>query len=206
MGQSTDSSQTVAEVAEFLAAEPAGSSRVTLRAITAGDQDEFLDLTTASADLHGARIPLPTTPAAFQEFHAKFDHETTQGLLICLRETGAMAGTVNLNSIIRGRFQNASLGYAAFAPTAGRGYMTEGLGLVIRYAFERLRLHRLEAQIQPSNEPSIKLVRRLGFRHEGTAPDLLYIAGAWRDHERWAITNTMVAPGPWPTHPTQPAH
>jgi ribosomal-protein-alanine N-acetyltransferase len=179
---------------------------VTLRAITARDQDEFLDLTTASADLYGARMPLPTTPEAFQAFHARFDHVTTQGLLICLRETGAIAGTVNLNSIIRGRFQNASLGYAAFAPTAGRGYMTEGLGLVIRYAFERLRLHRLEAQIQPGNHASLKLVQRLGFRYEGTSPDLLYIAGAWRDHERWALTNTMVAPGPWPTHPTQPAH
>jgi ribosomal-protein-alanine N-acetyltransferase len=198
--------QTQAEVAAFLAAGTAEASRVTLRAITARDQDEFLDLTAASADLHAPRMSYPSTPEEFQAFLTRFDHVTNQGLLICLRDTGAIAGTVNLNSIIRGRFQNASLGYAAFAPSAGRGYMTEGLGLVIGYAFERLRLHRLEAQIQPDNHASLKLVQRLGFRYEGTSPDLLFIAGAWRDHECWALTNSMVAPGPWPAHASRPAY
>lgn len=200
------SARTQTDVAAFLAAGTVEPSRVTLRAITAGDQDEFLDLTAASVDLHGPRMSYPTTPAEFDAFLARFDHVTMQGLLICLRESGAIAGTVNLNSIIRGRFQNASLGYAAFSPTAGRGYMTEGLRQVIGYAFEHLRLHRLEAQIQPGNHASLKLVQRLGFRYEGTSPDLLFIAGAWRDHECWALTNAMVAPGPWPAHPTQPAH
>jgi ribosomal-protein-alanine N-acetyltransferase len=60
--------------------------------------------------------------------------------------------------------------YAAFAPAAGQGYMSEGLGLVLRYAFGPLRLHRLDAQIQPSNHASLALVRRLGFRNEGLLP------------------------------------
>lgn len=115
-----------------------------------------------------------------------------------------IAGVVNINSIIRGRFQNGSLSYAAFAPAAGQGYMSEGLGLVLRYAFEQLRLHRLEAQIQPGNLASVRLVQRLGFRSEGYSPDLLFIDGAWRDHERWAITSSMAGLVPTDPHPSLP--
>lgn len=114
------------------------------------------------------------------------------------------AGLVNISSIIRGRFQSASVAYAAFAPSAGQGYMTEGLALAVRYAFQELRLHRLEANIQPGNKASLGLVRRLGFRCEGCAPDMLFIDGAWRDHERWAITSTMAGIAVEP-HPTQPS-
>jgi ribosomal-protein-alanine N-acetyltransferase len=126
------------------------------------------------------------------------------GPLACLRSTGAIAGMININGIVRGRFQNASLSYAAFAPTAGQGYLTEGLGLVIRHAFEQLRLHRLEANIQPGNHASLRLVQRLGFRQEGFSPDMLFIDGAWRDHERWAITATMAGIAAEP-HPSLPA-
>jgi len=151
-------------------------------------------------------MSLPATPQEFQAYLTRFDHVTAEGLLVCLRRTGTMAGLVNINNIIRGRFQNGSLAYAAFAPTAGQGYMAEGLGLVLRYAFERLRLHRLEAQIQPGNHASIGLVRRLGFRREGYSPELLFIDGAWRDHERWAITSDMIgiaATGPHPSLPVR---
>jgi ribosomal-protein-alanine N-acetyltransferase len=65
--------------------------------------------------------------------------------------------------------------------------MAEGLSLVLDDAFRRRRLHRLEANIQPGNRPSIRLVRRLGFRREGYSARYLRIAGRWRDHERWAI-------------------
>ncbi|MFE3453733.1 GNAT family N-acetyltransferase [Nonomuraea sp. NPDC059194] len=163
---------------------------MTLRPIAEHDQDEFIELVLASADLHHPWMSLPATPQAFKTYLERFtDPESSQGLLVCVRETGAIAGTVNINTIVRGRMQGASLGYAAFAPSAGQGYMTEGLGLVLRYAFEELRLHRLEAQIQPDNHASLKLVERLGFRYEGFSPKILFIDGAWRDHERWAIIN-----------------
>ena len=143
-----------------MAGQPGDSSRVTLRPLTAADQDEFLALAVASADLHHPWMSLPVTPQEFQAHLRRFDDVTAVGLLICLRGTGAIVGVIHINSIIRGRFQNGSLSYAAFAPDAGQGYMSEGLGLVLRYAFERLRLHRLDAQIQPGNHASLRLVRR----------------------------------------------
>jgi ribosomal-protein-alanine N-acetyltransferase len=178
------------------------SPRVALRRITSHDQDEFLERVHASVGLN-----LPAAPEAYQAFVSRFDEgQSAEGLLVCLRDTGAIAGNVNINSIIRGRFQSGSLGYAAFAPYAGRGYMSEGLGLVLRHAFEELRLHRLEAQIRPENQASIKLVQRHGFRYEGYSPDLLFIDGAWRGHGRWGLTNDMLGMVPDTPHPTQPNH
>jgi ribosomal-protein-alanine N-acetyltransferase len=198
--------RTAAAVETFPTGQQGGSSRVTLRPITGHDQDEFLELARASVDLHHP-MSLPTTPQEFQTYLGRFDDPlSAEGLLVCVRDTGAIAGNININSIIRGRFQSGSLGYAAFAPTAGQGYMSEGLGLVLRYAFEQLRLHRLEAQIQPGNHASLKLVQRHSFRYEGYSPDLLFIDGAWRDHERWAITNTMIGKVPGDPHPTLPTH
>jgi len=177
---------------------------VTLRRITSHDQDEFLERVHASLP-HQPKMMMPETPAAFQAFVGRYDEgRSAEGLLVCLRDTGAIAGSININSMIRGRFQSGSLGYAAFVPHAGRGYMTEGLGLVLRHAFEELRLHRLEAQIRPDNHASIKLVQRHGFRHEGYSPELLFIDGAWRGHDRWAITNDMAGIVPSVPHPTLP--
>ncbi|WP_186403987.1 GNAT family N-acetyltransferase [[Actinomadura] parvosata] len=181
------------------------SPRVTLRRITGRDQDEWLERVRAGVDQHRARMTLPATPEDFQAFVDRFDEgRTAEGLLVCLRDTGAIAGNININSIIPGRAQTGSLGYAAFAPYAGRGYMTEGLGMVLRHAFEELRLHRLEAQIRPDNHASIRLVQRYGFRYEGYSPDLLFIDGAWRGHGRWAITNDMAGIVPSVPHPTLP--
>ena len=182
-----------------------GPARVRLRPLAASDQDEFTALARASVALHHPWYAVPATREDFQAYLARFSQPSTEGFLICLSGDGAMAGMVTIDSIIRGRFQSASLSYAAFAPAAGRGYMSEGLALVLRHAFGELRLHRLEANIQPANHASLRLVRRLGFRKEGYSPDMLFIDGAWRDHERWAITREMTGLPPVSPHPTQPA-
>ena len=173
--------------------------------MTAADQDEFLALARASVALHHPWYTLPVTPEAFAAYLTRLSRPTTEGRLVCVRDSGAMAGIIIADNLVRGRFQSASLSYAAFAATAGRGYMSEGLGLMLRYAFTELRLHRLEANIQPGNHASLALVRRLGFRKEGYSPDMLFIDGAWRDHERWAITQEMTSLDPAHPHPTRPA-
>jgi ribosomal-protein-alanine N-acetyltransferase len=177
-------------------------SRVTLRPLTADDEGEFVKLAHASVDLHHPWLLLSTTPEQFRAYLAGFDPATSASLLVCLRDSGAIAGMINIKEIIRGRYQGATISYAAFAPSAGRGYMTEGVELALRHAFEELRLHRLEANIQPANQASLRLVERAGFRKEGYSPDYLFIDGAWRDHERWAIT----APASADPHPSRPIH
>lgn len=148
-------------------------------------------------------MSLPATPADFQAYLTRFERPTEESHLVCLRDTGAIVGQVNISSIIRGRYQCASIAYAAFAPTAGAGYMTEGVRLAVLHAFEDLRLHRLEANIQPSNHASLRLIERAGFRREGYSPEMLFINGKWEGHERWALTVTMagIAVDPHPSLP-----
>jgi ribosomal-protein-alanine N-acetyltransferase len=102
-----------------------------------------------------------------------------------------LAGVVNVSEVVRGAFCSAYLGYYAFVPNDGCGYMRAGLTKVIGLSFGKYRLHRLEANIQPENARSIELVRGLGFRREGYSPKYLKIGGRWRDHERWAITTEL---------------
>jgi ribosomal-protein-alanine N-acetyltransferase len=108
-------------------------------------------------------------------------------MLVCRREDDAPVGVFNFSEIARGAFQSAYLGYYGFAEHAGQGYMGEGLALALRVGFGALRLHRIEVNVQPTNTPSISLVRHGGFTREGYSRRYVKIAGRWRDHERWAL-------------------
>ena len=110
-----------------------------------------------------------------------------RAFLACNNETGAIAGVINVSQIYRGPFQSAYLGFYAMEGHQGHGLMREALGLTLRVAFDQLKLHRLEANVQPNNVRSVALVKSSGFRLEGFSPRYLKIAGRWRDHERWAI-------------------
>jgi ribosomal-protein-alanine N-acetyltransferase len=161
--------------------------RVFLRAPTAHDLDELITLNRSSSHLHRGLVSPPTKP---EQFHASFKRcrrADCVWFLICRVEDGAIAGSITLSQIVRGNFRSAYLGYYVGEPYAGRGYMTEALRLTLRHAFLGLKLHRLEANIQPENVASIALVRRAGFTREGYSRRYLKICGRWRDHERWAL-------------------
>ncbi len=98
-------------------------------------------------------------------------------------------GRVNYTQIARGPFQSCLLGYAIDAAHEGRGLMREALEATIVHAFDALRLHRIQASHMPANVRSGRLLRKLGFRREGLAPQYLYIDGAWRDHVLTALIN-----------------
>ncbi|MEU3218982.1 GNAT family protein [Streptomyces sp. NPDC006971] len=172
--------------------------RAAIRPYRRADAEEFTTRARESRDLHRPWLFPPLDADAYDVYAGRLiDDPTKAGFLVCRREgedgrgPGAIAGFININNIVRGGFRCGALGYGAFAHAAGRGLMGEGLELVLRHAFGPLGLHRLEANIQPGNEASLALVRRAGFRLEGFSPDFLLIDGAWRDHERWAITAGM---------------
>jgi ribosomal-protein-alanine N-acetyltransferase len=161
--------------------------KISLATPTLDRRAEFLAAASASRKLHGQWTSPPRTAKEFNHYVKRFTSPNQIGFWV-LTESGGIAGVVNISEIIRGRFRSGYLGYYAFAPHAGRGYMTAGLRGVVSKAFRSLGLHRLEANIRPGNTKSRQLVRRLGFKKEGYSPRYLKIAGQWRDHERWAIT------------------
>jgi RimJ/RimL family protein N-acetyltransferase len=129
-----------------------------------------------------------------------------------------LVGRVNVTNVVQGPFRSASMGYDAYDPYAGRGLFREGLGLVVGIVFREERhggmgLHRLEANVQPSNVRSAGVLRSLGFRHEGQTPRMLLLPGSegwvspdrgpdlsWRDHERYAVTAEEWPAEPYPPH------
>jgi ribosomal-protein-alanine N-acetyltransferase len=101
---------------------------------------------------------------------------------------GRFAGEINLNNVIRGAFQNATVGYWIDRAHAGQRYVAEGVVVVARFAFEQLRLHRLEICIVPRNHRSRRVMEVLSLRDEGIAERYLEIDGVWEDHIRYALT------------------
>ncbi|SFI26926.1 ribosomal-protein-alanine N-acetyltransferase [Paenibacillus sp. UNC496MF] len=102
---------------------------------------------------------------------------------------GDIVGTVSLSNIVRGAFQSCHLGYRMDLLHRNKGYMTEAVSHVAAFAFERLNLHRIEANVMPRNAASLKVVERLGFRSEGVASEYLRIHGAWEDHVHMVLLN-----------------
>jgi [ribosomal protein S5]-alanine N-acetyltransferase len=162
-------------------------SRVVLRALSANDRDEFVGAMVRSRSLHHPWVAPPTTAEEFDAMLRRTEDVSFASLLVRVRADGRLAGFFNISEMVRRGFQSAFLGYGAVAGLDGRGYMTDGLRLVLAHAFGELALHRLEANIQPGNAASIALVSRCGFVREGFSEQYLKIDGEWRDHERWAI-------------------
>ncbi len=151
------------------------------------DRNEFINLNRASIDFYRGLTSPTTTPRQFETYLGRCNQNDFEGLLVCRIDDDAIVGSINLSQIIRGGFNSAYLGYEIGAPFAGRGYMTEAMQLVLNYAFNDLKLHRIEANIQPHNTESLALVKRAGFTNEGFSRRYLKICGRWRDHQRWAI-------------------
>lgn len=165
----------------------AAGSLVYLRRPLPADGKVFCAAVRASRAIHHPWTQPPATPSAYAAMLVRCRRPAFKTLLVCRREDDAIVGVFDLSQIFHGIVQSGYLGYYALAPHARQGYMREGLSLMLRHAFQRLKLHRVECNIQPANRRSIALVRGAGFVREGFSRRYLKIGGRWRDHERWAL-------------------
>jgi len=161
---------------------------IRLSLVTPHDAAELIAAHIASRDYHAPWTTSFTDQAGFDAWFSKTQSDRCVGLIARYLQNNGIVGVINFTEIVQGSFQSAYTGFAGMVAFARRGLMTAALKAAVDYAFTELDLHRLEANIQPQNARSIALVRRVGFRKEGYSPHYLQIDGAWRDHERWAIT------------------
>jgi ribosomal-protein-alanine N-acetyltransferase len=162
-------------------------ARVMLRAPRPADRGAWCRLVRESRSFFAGWVSTRGSGDTFRAYLARATGDAAACRLIWRRGDHVLLGAINLSEIVYGLFRSGYLGYYVGAPFAGQGYMTEALQLMLRLAFIRLALHRVEANIQPGNTASLALVRRAGFQREGYSPRYLKIAGRWRDHERWAL-------------------
>jgi ribosomal-protein-alanine N-acetyltransferase len=144
------------------------------------------------------------TRAAFRRRLRRYAREVRedQGIafFIFSREDDRILGGITLSQIRRGVTQSSSVGYWVGRPYARQGYMADALNVIVRFVFEGLRLHRLEAACIPTNVPSQGVLKKCGFREEGLAREYLCINGVWQDHKLFAIVST----DPWRAKPAKP--
>lgn len=161
--------------------------RVHLLPPVSAHKNVYFDFIEENKDYHRPWVFLESNERSFKYYLKANKKNITQGCFVFLNDTKELVGVININNIMLGGVSSASLGYYNSEKFAGTGLMSEGMKLVIEYAFKNLGLNRIEANIQPENMPSIKMIKKLGFRKEGFSPKYLKIGDEFKDHERWAI-------------------
>ncbi|MDF1809398.1 MAG: GNAT family N-acetyltransferase [Phycisphaerales bacterium] len=173
--------------------------RVLLRYPSESDREEFIQLRQSSREHLEKWEPIP--PSGIDLFGSEyfdreienFNTEREQRWLIIEKSSDQIVGRITLGNIERGPFNNGRFGYWIGSKFQGKGYMHEGLRLAVNHAFapieqDGLGLHRVCANIMPSNVRSRALLERVGFVKEGYSERYLQIRGVYEGHERWAMT------------------
>ncbi|MEM7092698.1 MAG: GNAT family protein [Actinomycetota bacterium] len=172
--------------------------RVTLRPLRDEDFDEWREVRLANEDWLLKWEPLrpPGTPDPVRDrsaFHARCDarrrdRQAGTGYGFGVFIGGSFAGEMNLSAVSRGAHQSCYVGYWIDHRHAGNSYTPEALVAVMQFAFEELKLHRVQISIIPRNSASRRVVEKLDIRDEGVAQRYLQINGVWEDHLRYAVT------------------
>lgn len=114
------------------------------------NKEAFISAMQRSQSLHHPWVKAPATPQEFDEYFQRYQQPNQKSFLVH-NEAGNIVGIFNVSEIVRGLFQNAYLEFYAVANFSGKGYMSAGLKLVLVKVFRELKLHRIEANIQPEN-------------------------------------------------------
>lgn len=175
------------------------TQRLALRAFEEADEDEFVRVLEVSRERWAPWIPArPEGWSPREQFRRELHRSATGAAegthlrLGAFLDDGRLAGLFSLNEIVRGVFQNAYAGWSVSADAGGQGLGTEGVRALLQIAFTPfpggLGLHRVQANIMPTNAPSLRIAEKAGFRREGLAMRYLQIAGVWEDHVTLAVT------------------
>lgn len=105
-----------------------------------------------------------------------------RGWRFYLVRQGEVIGAIGLNNVVWGAFQSAHLGYKLDKCFLNRGYMTMAVAMVTNFAFQDLNLHRIEANVMPGNQASLRVLEKNGYENEGLSRAYLKINGVWEDH------------------------
>lgn len=165
------------------------STSVQINAITAKDEHEYLINYKASQKTLKPWVHVPTNSREFLAYAQEMRTQENKAFVVRDSTTKSMVGIVELRDIYMFDFKNSYIIYFGFEGHLQKGLMSEAVKMVIKFAFKTLKLHRLEANIQPTNIPSRALARACGFSLEGYSPKFIKKNGQWKDHERWAILN-----------------
>lgn len=160
---------------------------ITLKVPSCQDEKIFIETMQKNQDFHFPFIAAPKTSDEFQTYLEK-SKKDSEKYFIVWDSNNNIIGVFNVSGITQGVFKSAYLGYYASINYAGKGLMSQALKLVLKEIFTTLDLHRIEANIQPTNTRSIHLATRNGFLKEGFSPRYLKVYGIWKDHLRFALT------------------
>lgn len=122
------------------------------------------------------------------------EYQAGRAVPFVILDDGDIVGRINLNTVVRGAFQSASIGYWVSHHRRGHGLATSAVAAVVEHAFERLGLHRVEAGTLETNAASQRVLRKNGFEPYGLAPQYLRIAGRWQDHVLFQRINPAWTP------------
>jgi len=170
--------------------------RVAIRAFGPADVEELCAMRTRNRDFLAPWEPLRTPAfhtlagqrAEIERDRHEWAADRTYAFAIVDVEGGEMRGRIALANIVRGAWENATMGYFVDEASGRRGVASEAVGLALRFAFGPCRLHRVQAAVMPHNAASKRVLEKNGFRHEGFSPHYLRLAGSWRDHDLYALT------------------
>ena len=164
-----------------------------LRRLRSIDRDEYVRIHTLSREHFEPWMPARTPGLSFERlFERELEHAEagwgagTEARMVAVLPDGRLAGIFTLSQIARGPFQNAYAGWRVAVDQIRRGIATLGVTALLDLAFAPqplgLGLHRVQANIIPTNGASLRVAEKTGFRREGLAKAYLEIAGSWQDH------------------------
>lgn len=167
-----------------------------LRPLTANDAEALLKLRVKNRDFLNQFEPVKPVryfTLSEQRRELEYGEQMTREdrryvFGVYLAEGDVLVGRISVDNVVRGAWQNATIGYFIDRENNGRGLGTEAVTAAIRFAFEVAKLHRLQAGVMPRNVASVRVLEKAGFRYEGVAARYLNINGVWEDHNLYAVT------------------